>query len=91
MVFDIKILQGIAELTRDWNYRKDALFGYMCERGGERWRDVRFQHHMYSEYIKPDTAITTRLYSLDTENRRLVLRYIDEVLMEGLASDVFTV
>lgn len=91
MIYDVKILQGIAELTRDWNFRKDALYQFMCERGGERWRDVRFQHRMYAEYIKPEAPVTTRLYSLDEDSRRLVLDYVGTVLMAGLATEMLTV
>ena len=86
MVYDIKILQGIAELTRDWEFRKDALFGFMCERGGECWADSRYQHRMYPEYFKPETPVTIRLYSLDADNQKLVLQYIANVLMDGITS-----
>ena len=41
---------------------------------------------MYLEYVKTDTPITTRLYSLDSLNQKILLRYIDEYLMDGLAS-----
>ena len=88
MEYDVIILQGIAELTRDWEYRKDALFGFMCERGGDRWSDTHFKHHMYAEYIKSETPITLRLYALDADNRRLVLQYVRDVLMGGMASEM---
>lgn len=88
MEYDVKILQGIAELTRDWEYRKDALFVYMCERGGERWNDSHFKLHMYVEYIKSEKPVTLRLYALDSENRRLVLQYVRDVLMDGLSSSI---
>lgn len=88
MEYDVKILQGIAELTRDWEYRKDALFVYMCERGGERWNDSHFKHHMYAEYIKSETPVTLRLYALDGENLNLVLKYVRDVLMDGIVNRI---
>ena len=41
---------------------------------------------MYVEYIKTDTPITTRFYSLDSLNQRTLLRYINERLMDGMAT-----
>ena len=41
---------------------------------------------MYLEYIKTDTPVTTKLYSLDSLNQKILLRYIDEYLMDGIAS-----
>lgn len=41
---------------------------------------------MYLEYIKTDTPITNRFYSLDSRNQKVLLRYVDERLMAGMAS-----
>lgn len=86
MLYDVKILQGIAELTRDWSLRKEDLFRFACERGGERWQGESFRNHMYMEYFKGETPVTARMYSLDDNNLRLVLEYVSEKLMGGLAS-----
>ncbi len=86
MSYDIKILQGIADLTQDWRFRREDFFRFACNCGDERWRRTDFQAHMYREYIKVDTPITTRFYSLDTGNQRILLRYINECLMAGMAS-----
>ena len=86
MTYDIKILQGIADLTQNWKNRREDFYRFACQNGDERWQRPDFQHHMYLEYVKTDTPITTRLYSLDSLNQKNLLRYIDEYLMDGLAS-----
>lgn len=86
MIYDIKILQGIADLTQNWQYRREDFFKFACESDDPRWQDPSFRNHMYSEYINTDTPITTRLYSLDASNQRTLLRYINERLMDGMAS-----
>ena len=84
--YDIKILQGIADLTRNWTYRREDFYRFACQNGDERWQRPDFQHHMYVEYIKNEMPVTTRMYSLDSLNQRILLRYINECLMDGLAS-----
>ena len=86
MTYDIKILQGIADLTQNWQYRREDFFEFACAGDDPRWQDPSFRNHMYLEYIKTDTPITARLYSLDALNQKILLRYIDEYLMDGLSS-----
>ncbi len=83
---DIKILSGIADLTNNWAHRREQFFRFACDSDDKRWQDPAFRYHMYHEYIKTDTPITTRLYSLDEANQRTLLRFIDEFLMDGMAS-----
>jgi hypothetical protein len=86
MVYDIKILQGLADLTLNWKHRREDFFKFACASDDPRWQEPHFRDHMYLEYIKTDTPITARLYSLDAPNQRTLLRYIDERLMDGMAS-----
>lgn len=86
MYYDVKILQGLADLTLNWKYRREDFFKFACTSDDPRWQEPRFQNHMYSEYFKTDTPITTRLYSLDASNQRMLLRYLDKCLMDGMAS-----
>ena len=86
MTYDIKILQGIADLTQNWELRREQFFKFACASEDERWQDANFRNHMYSEYIKTDTPITTRLYSLDATNQKTLLRFINEYLMDGRTS-----
>ena len=86
--YDIKMLQGIAELTAGWAIRRDQFFEFACAEGGQRWKTRQFQEFMHAEYIKTDTPITLRLYSLDEANQKLVLRYVEEKLMNGMASQL---
>ena len=86
MTYDIKILQGIADLTQNWKSRREDFYRFACQYGDERWLRPDFRNHMYLEYIKTDTPITARLYSLDASNQRTLIRYIDERLMDGMAS-----
>ena len=84
--YDIKILTGIADLTQNWERRREQFFQFACASDDKRWRDSSFRDHMYFKYIKTDTPITTRLYSLDETNLRTLLRFINEYLMDGVAS-----
>ena len=86
MTYDIKMLQGIATLTQEWEYRREAFFQFACDSDDDRWQRSDFRNHMYYEYIKTDTPITTRFYSLDAKNQGTLLRYIEEYLMAGMAS-----
>lgn len=86
MEYDVKILQGLAVLTDEWSRYKDVLFDFACMKGGERWARPDFRHHMYVEYIKPITPVTLRLFSLDDANVALLLRFVDEYLMDGIES-----
>ena len=89
--YDIKILQGIAEMTAGWAIRRTQFFEFACREGGNRWKDQAFRQFMNAEYIRSDTPITMRIYSLDPENRRLLLRYIEEKLMNGLVSETIEI
>lgn len=86
MTYDIKILQGIADLTLNWQYRREDFFKFACGSDDTRWQEPSFRNHMYQEYINTDTPVTARPYSLDASNQRTLLRYIDERLMDGMAS-----
>lgn len=86
MYYDVKILQGIADLTQNWQYRREDFFEFACADEDPRWQDPSFRNHMYQEYINTDTPITARLYSLDASNLKTLLRYVDEYLMGGMAS-----
>ncbi len=85
MIYDIKTLTGIADLTQNWEHRREQFFQFACSSDDERWQDPVFRNHMYREYIKTDTPITTRLYSLDSLNQQTLIRYINERLMDGMA------
>lgn len=85
MKYDIKTLTGIADLTQNWDCRREQFYQFACGSDDERWQDPSFRNHMYFEYIKTDTPITVRLYSLDASNQRTLLRYVNEQLMDGMA------
>ena len=87
MIYDVKLLQGIAEMTRNWELYRVRFYEFACSEGGERWLDRSFREHMFRGYLKLNSEpLTTRLYSLDDGNRKLLLRFIDEYVMAGLAS-----
>ena len=86
MTYDIKMLQGIATLTQEWEYRREEFFQFACNSNDSRWQRPDFRDHMYYEYIKNDRPITTRFYSLDSKNQKTLLRYINEYLMAGMAT-----
>jgi len=86
MTYDIKTLQGIAQLTTDWADRREDFYNYACSNGGERWTEESFRNYMFFEYIKNDTPITLRLYSLDRENLRILIDYVNNRLMSGMAT-----
>lgn len=86
MIYDIKTLQGIAHLTTEWADRREDFYDYACSNGGERWAEESFRSYMYFEYIKNETPITLRLYSLDQGNLRILLDYVNNRLMSGMAT-----
>lgn len=87
MMYDVKILQGIAELTLNWEHYRERFFSFACEESGDsRWMQADFREHMYREYVRPDAPIASRFYSLDQRNRQTLLQFIDEVVMAGMAS-----
>ena len=47
MTYDIKMLQGIATLTREWTYRRDDFFQFACNSDDPRWRHPDFRNYMY--------------------------------------------
>lgn len=86
MEYDIKTLQGLTDLTKNWQYHRERFFKFACESGDERWQREDFRQHMYFEYIKNDNPITCRLYSLDEKNIKTLIKFINEIYMDGLVS-----
>ncbi len=87
MIYDVKLLQGVAEMTQNWEIYRVRFYEFACSEGGDRWQDQSFREHMFGEYLNRNSEpLTTRLYSLDDGNRKLLLRFIDEYVMAGLAS-----
>lgn len=85
MRLNTKTLMGIALLTANWPDRRQHLFDFCCNKGGERWQDEDFRSHMMREYFSSSEPLTLRFYELDIENVKLILSYIDERLMANTA------
>ena len=85
MAHNIRTLQGVAELTAQWEQLKERLFEFACgQEEDARWKDESFRNHMLNEYFRSHTPITQRLYSLDEKNQLMIIRFIEEELMRGL-------
>lgn len=86
MAYNIRTLQGMAELTALWEHYKENLFNFACNRADDpRWKDEEFRNHMRDEYFRSSTPITLRLYSLDEKNLKTLIQYVEDVVMRGLA------
>jgi hypothetical protein len=85
MTYDIKILAGVATITKNWEFHREKFFAFACHHGGKRWEDEPFQEYMRQTYIDVDEPITTRLYELDDENLQALAEYI-LLRTEGMAS-----
>ena len=87
MTYDIKTLAGVVELTQRWEGLRDYFFEWARKYSDDpRWQDGIFAAHMKSNYIDTDTPITAQFYNLDNRNKETVIRFINEYVMDGLAS-----
>lgn len=68
-------LHGCAVLTSEWERRRTELAEF-CR---AEWTRRRILDHMTQEYIETTEPITTRLYSLDVQNRQLVYRFMESI------------
>lgn len=86
MNYSIKFLTGFSYFQTNWNDHKDSFFDWCIEHGDDRWRNNNeFVKHMRIKFINSDEPITCRLWSLDENNLKTVIRYIEEVASDGLA------
>lgn len=88
-----KLIEGTATLTKEWNEKSTEVASDGTERrkyfrrehfiefATPRWKDLGkddiYIGHMVREYVNTSEPIFTRMYSLDMENKRIVLEYID--------------
>ena len=80
-VYDLRILEGIKELTLNWAVRKADFYEYACSQSyDKRWQDPEFREHMFANYINTERPITDQLYNLDDGNLIVLLRYINNKL-----------
>jgi len=84
----IEIIEGTADLTLQWSqkenvngkkiYSRREHFKKFCIK---KWKtlgkDDAYIHHMITQYIDIDTPIFSNMDSLDRENQRIVLEYLD--------------
>ena len=84
----IKIIAGTASLTFQWNQKENVNgekiyssrehFKEFCIK---KWKalgkDDAYIHHMTTQCIDTDTPIFSNMDSLDRENQRIVLEYLD--------------
>ena len=72
-----KLTDEAIRLTINWEKRKKEFFAF-CKANSQRYRNDRtFVEYMFDHYIDTDTPITLRAYSLDADNRRLLLKYLE--------------
>lgn len=87
MVYDIKTLAGIVEMTQRWHELRESFYLWVLSNSNDsRWQDGVFAAHMKSNYIDVDVPLSARLYELDQKNQETVIRFINEYLMDGMAS-----
>ncbi|MBQ3712109.1 MAG: hypothetical protein II891_06915 [Bacteroidales bacterium] len=88
MTIDARIAYGIAILSTEWKLYRIDLYEYCRANGSERWQEREFGEHMWREYINVSEPITTRILSLDNENLELLIRFVDEYVVSGLADRI---
>ena len=83
--YNLKHLLGFSTLAIGWLNYRDDYFRYACRQNyDDRWTDAKFRSHMYAKYIATDRPITDQIFKLDAMNLRVLMGYIDEVLMSGI-------
>ena len=87
MQYDVKTLSGFVKLTQDWESLREPFFQWARKNSKDRrWQDGVFAAHMKMYYIDTDTPITAVLYDLDGLNKETVIRFVNEYVMDGMAS-----
>lgn len=77
MTTDIKLLYGIADLTKNWNERKEQFFKFACNSKDTRWKQDEFVNHMKMNYIDVEMPITLQIYNLDDKNIKTLKAFIE--------------
>ena len=61
MTYNIKILQGIANLTQNWKSRREDFYRFACANGDERWQRSDYVPRVHQDrHAGNDQAVQPR-------------------------------